>query len=83
MTPVALHEVPRHPPSPTTWGEAIDFYTGYRLPVTPVRPDSKCGRMKGWSAPGHSAARADFHFSSRSSARMPASLDTICSLSKS
>ena len=36
--------------SPTNQAEALAFYAALKLPVTPVRPSEKKGRLTGWSA---------------------------------
>lgn len=46
--------------NPTDLASALAFYKAYGLPVTPVRPGQKAGRLEGWSTPGHSATPADF-----------------------
>lgn len=46
--------------NPTDLASALTFYKAYGLPVTPVRPGQKAGRLDGWSKPGHSATPADF-----------------------
>lgn len=50
---------PSCPPSPTNLEEAVAFYIGLGLAVTPVRPNTKRG-MDGWSKPGRRWTRADF-----------------------
>src|SRR4051812_12753701 len=45
---------------PTDLSSAIAFYTAFNIPITPVRPGDKAGRLEGWSKPGHNAAPTDF-----------------------
>ncbi|HXG90323.1 MAG TPA: virulence-associated E family protein [Vicinamibacterales bacterium] len=51
---------PSSPTSPTNSAEAIEFYRGYGLRSTPVRPGEKAGYKSGWSKPGHSCTAKDF-----------------------
>jgi hypothetical protein len=44
---------------PTNLVEALEFYAAAKLPVTPVKPGDKSGRIKGWSN-SKGAAPSDF-----------------------
>lgn len=48
------------PPPPTNQAEALAFYAAYHLPVTPVRPAEKKGRLSGWSTNSRGAQPSDF-----------------------
>ncbi len=47
-------------PCPTCPAEAIAFYDALHIPVTPVKPADKKGRLKGWSAAERRATPLDF-----------------------
>lgn len=48
------------PVVPTNQSEALAFYKHFNIPVTPVKPSEKNGRLKGWSANKQGASLQDF-----------------------
>lgn len=51
---------PKYPSPPTNQTDGIAFYKAFNLPITPVKPTEKKGKMKGWSTPGHVVGPNDF-----------------------
>lgn len=45
---------------PTNQAEALAFYAALHIPVTPVRPSEKKGRLTGWSLNSRGATAAEF-----------------------